>query len=415
MSKSSKSERPRKPYPDFPLFPHATRRWAKKILGKLFYFGPWENPDAALKRYVEQRDDLQAGRTPRVQKDGLKLMDLVNRFLTSKRMMVGAGELSSRSLRDYYVTCERLLGTFGKSRLVIDLDADDFEKLKTKLTKTGSPITVGNEVTRVRVVFNWAFEQGLIDKPLRYGAVFKKPSKKTVRLERAKKGPRMFEADQLRKIIDVAPMPMKAMIMLGINGGLGNTDLANLQIGHLDLEGAWLNYPRPKTGIRRRVPLWEETVALVQEAINIRPTPKREEDADCVFLTLRGERCVRIHESDAISRTVPLDKAGVKVDAITRDFGKLLTSLKLKRPGLNFYALRHTFETIGGDSKDQVAVDAIMGHAEQSISADYRERIDDARLIAVVNVVREWLWPKPKTIRGKTKKAQVTESASPSA
>jgi hypothetical protein len=49
-------------------------------------------------------------------------------------------------------------------------------------------------------------------------------------LERAKKGARMFEAEQLRKIIDVAPMPMKAMIVLGINGGLGNTDLANLEL-----------------------------------------------------------------------------------------------------------------------------------------------------------------------------------------
>jgi hypothetical protein len=97
----------------------------------------------------------------------LTLKDLVNRFLTSKRMMVNARELTARSLRDYYVTCERLLDTFGKSRLVIDLDVDDFERVKTKLTTTGSPITVGNEVTGVRVVFNWAFEQGLIDKPLR--------------------------------------------------------------------------------------------------------------------------------------------------------------------------------------------------------------------------------------------------------
>ena len=115
MSKSSKSERPRKPYPDFPLFPHAIRRWAEKMLGKLHYFVPWENPDAALKQYVEQQDDLQAGRTPHVQKDGLTLKDLVNKFLTSKRMMVNAGELSARSLRDYYVTCERLLDTFCKS------------------------------------------------------------------------------------------------------------------------------------------------------------------------------------------------------------------------------------------------------------------------------------------------------------
>ena len=42
--------------------------------------------------------------------------------------------------------------------------------------------------------------------------------------------------------------------------------------------------------------------------------------------------------------------------------------------------LRHVFETIGGESRDQVAVDHIMGHADQSMAAHYRERISDERL-----------------------------------
>ena len=64
----------------------------------------------------------------------------------------------------------------------------------------------------------------------------------------------------------------------------------------------------------------------------------------------------------------------------------------MKRPGLGFYALRHTFETIAGGCGDQVATSAIMGHIDNSMSANYREMIDDERLMKAVNYVHDWLF-----------------------
>ena len=56
-------------------------------------------------------------------------------------------------------------------------------------------------------------------------------------------------------------------------------------------------------------------------------------------------------------------------DAVGKEFTKLVKALGLHRPGLSFYAIRHTFETIGGASRDQVAVDYIMGHARDDMAS----------------------------------------------
>src|ERR1700679_2754485 len=106
MNQSTSPRKPAKPYPDFPLFPHATKRWAKKIRGKLHYFGPWADPDAALKLYLAQKDALHAGRKPREESDGTTVKDMCNAFLIAKQALVDSGELTNRSWQDYKDACD---------------------------------------------------------------------------------------------------------------------------------------------------------------------------------------------------------------------------------------------------------------------------------------------------------------------
>ena len=116
-SRRKRTDRPDKPYPEFPLQPHGSGYWSKRIRGQLRYFGKWAKreggelialPDggnwkAALARYKAEIDDLQAGRIPRARtgdSDSTTLADLCNRFLTSKMRQLDARELSPCTFRE---------------------------------------------------------------------------------------------------------------------------------------------------------------------------------------------------------------------------------------------------------------------------------------------------------------------------
>jgi len=144
--------------------------------------------------------------------------------------------------------------------------------------------------------------------------------------------------------------------------------------GSSNLDAGWLNYPRPKTGIPRRSPLWEETVQAVREALGKRKEPKDQADADLVFITKYGDGWGK----------------DIADSPITKEMRKLLNALGINGHR-NFYALRHTFRTVADEAKDQPAADHIMGHESPHMSSVYRERISNERLKAVTDHVREWL------------------------
>jgi len=242
-------------------------------------------------------------------------------------------------------------------------------------------------------MFKHAFDAGLIPTPVRFGPGFKRPTKKTFRLHRAAQGPKLFAAEEVRRMIDAAGASLKAMLLLAINAGFGNGDCASLPLSALDLTGGWIDFPRPKTGINRRCPLWPETVTALREALAKRHEPKNEEHAGLAFITKYGLSWGKDTTDNPVAK----------------ETARLLHSLHINgRKGLGFYTLRHTFRTVADESKDQVAVDFIMGHARDDMASVYRERISDERLKAVSDHVRKWLFP--STQNTKPTAGQLTDS-----
>ena len=245
------------------------------------------------------------------------------------------------------------------------------------------------------MIFKYAHENGLIERPIQFGPEFKESPQKVFRQAKAAKGERLFEAAQIRAMLKSAAQRLRAMILLGVNCGFGNTDIARLPKSAIDLDGGWIEFPRPKTAIKRRCPLWQETITALREAISARPEPTKPEFSELAFLTRLGQPWVRYELVPDPEN--PKQRKGKADDAIAKATAKLLTTTNFRRVGLGFYALRHVFETIGGETADQVAVNFIMGHAPRSddMSAKYRERISDERLRKVTAFVHDWLFARP--------------------
>ncbi len=369
----------------------------KKIRGKIYYFGRWarrvngkleriegDGWKEALEEYKAQADDLHAGRAPRVKADGLTVADLCNHFLTAKVRKRTSGEIGARMFEEYKQTTDLLVSTFGKDRFIDDLAADDFGALRSTMAERWGPVRLGNAITRVKSVFKYGLDNGLIDKPVRYGSEFRKPDKAVLRRHRAQNGERMLEADEIRGLLDAADVPLRAMILLGVNAGFGNHDVATLPLSALDLERGWLNFPRPKTGIPRRCPLWPETVVAIRQVLAERPTPKDKADTEIVFLQPSGRRWVRVTDK---SRT----------DSVSVHFTNQMKAIGIHRDGVGFSTLRHVFRTVADAARDPVAIDLIMGHADPSMGGHYRERVEDSRLQSVAEHVRSWLFGRPRT------------------
>lgn len=381
MAYSSKPKMPRKPRPSFPLFVHQSGRWCKKVLGKHVYFGKVaDDPKgkAALELWLTQKDDLLAGRVPRTKSDGLTVEYLCNRFLMAKEQKQIAGEITNRQFQDLFSVCSLLLDEFGNNRLVDDLLTEDFSRLWGKLSKRYAPGSMQTRIPRIKSVFKFGYESGILEKPMRFGPEFKPPSRRVMRVAKQEKGSRTFTAEEIKALLSGANPTMQAMVLLGINAGFGNSDCAMLPLDAVELNSGWIFYYRHKTGIERRCKLWPETVKALRVVLENRPKAKTNETSKLFFVTTFGNSWGKQTADNPVQK----------------EMTKLLRKTGLTKRGRGFYGLRHTFRTVADGTRDFPAVRLVMGHVDDSMDAVYRESIQDERLIDVSEFVRTWLFSK---------------------
>ena len=361
----------------FPLFVHKGKGyWCKTVLGKHHYFGKVaDDPKGkeALKRWLYEKDWLLSGLEPPPYdpngETAISVKFVCNRFMESKESKLDAGDLSQRTYDELLATCKFLMETIPpqlESKLLVPAH---FSKiLKAINTRCLSPHTRGKYVQQIRSIFGFAYSEGLIDRPTNFGADFKKPKQIAYRQHENAKGDQSLTASEANALLKHATPVGKAMILLGLQAGFSNAELAELP--KTAIKGDWIEWPRAKTATKRRIPLWKETKLAIQAAMK-----EGKPDGELVFYRSNGKQFDRRYVAHQFSNAAKL----ANVENHT------------------FYDLRRTFQTVAenhSENYDLAAIKGVMGHLANSsdMSARYRQNISDERLQVVTNAVRNWLF-----------------------
>jgi integrase len=346
----AKSTKPRYGDKDFPLWKHkGTGRWCKKVRGRFVYFGDVaDDPEgqAAYAKWLDDRDDLLAGRNPKNRRGAVTLADVVNQYLDSCETKVRSGELAAVSLADYHFVGKLMVKHLGRHVDPGELRPEDFRGFRPALAKKYALTRLSKSVTVCRQIIRWAWESEIIDRMPRFGPDFATVSKKVMKRHRQKNGGKTLTVQEIRQLLKVADPKWKAILLICLNAAYGNSDIARLRIS--DVSGEWLEVPREKTGGERKAWLWSETRQAIQEALKARPKPKPSSE-DLLFLSGHGGPLVTVRET------------GKRTDLTIEGFRRLAKKAGIHRPGMGLYWLRHTSATRADDAKDRIATQWLLG------------------------------------------------------
>lgn len=405
MPLKNKGRRPRNPKTK-PFFPHHSGYWAAKIGGRTVYLARWETPlpeveEAYRKKKEVAEAEIRGDAAATVKSTGYELTfkDVGNLYLDARAKDIDRGKLSAISWAGYKRALDWAVDRIG-SRAISSLRPYDFSAVDEQLMEAYGAKQHGHVVSLVRMALQWGYDNDYIERIPRYGTSFQFPGRGQHRLERAEKPVKLFTATQLRDLVRKATPSMKAMLLLGINCGYLQSDLAELPIQfdgdsgnpnrvHLG-RGPYIRFDRPKTGVRRKCTLWPETVKALAKVIGDRTE-------GLVFMTRKRQPLVHVHRVyDAQGRLLK----ATNCDAVGKPFRELCQAVGCYTEGIGLSSFRSTLETQAWHLQDlsvahQAAIHWIMGHTlggpdTPKMADTYLQDIAPDMLRLVTDKIREW-------------------------
>jgi integrase len=345
------------------LTARADGRFAKRIDGQYFVWPDEETARAAVIELARRRELGVSDSTVPATPTDPPLRTIANLFRAARKPHVQPGTWD-----DYETAIDGFLVIVGKYRFASSLRPNDFAQVREKWDGTLGPWKLDNRVQSVRSMFRWACKTArLIDREPWYGDAFHKSKasdkRRVARQGVAERGERKFTTAELRKILDAVDGPLRAFVLLGLNGGMYAADIAQLVPADFHTEGRFqlIDNDRIKTGVRRKFILWPETIDALRAC---------RRGTDRMFMTFHGNPWVN-----------------GETNSIALLFGRLLNGLGIKRRGVGFGALRHTHVSAVGGHHDHNAASVVRGHLIAGITVHY-DFPDVKRLKAITDLAR---------------------------
>jgi hypothetical protein len=175
--------RPPKKQKGYPLQPHATGKWQKKIHGKTYYFGAWakrengelvrlkdDGREEALGAYNRFVFEQLHGRLPDSGdgQDELSVGRLCNSYLDAQQKLMDSGDIKPKTYREYEQACDLIVGQFNGRRMVSTLGPNDFRQLRSAMAKKWGVERLSKFIGYTKKPFTWGSAEGLITHVIAY-------------------------------------------------------------------------------------------------------------------------------------------------------------------------------------------------------------------------------------------------------
>ena len=306
---------PKLPYQGFPLRPHRNGHWYKSVWNprskktEQFYFGSWSGDPKGeraindpITGWLARQAAIKAGiDSPRVQlaSNDLTLGELMARFLSFKRGKVASRELSLATLDGYLKEVSAFVRFQKPSVSAGSLRPEHFSafvKHMVEVRKLGR-FARRRVITYINTFLRFGVKNGSMAMP-NTGSDWTCPATDpdSMRIARLRAGvtdysDRLVPGEEIDRLLERSQPLFRAAILLSINCGIGPADLGRLRWNMIDLDKGRLNFPRPKTGVRRRGYLWKKTrraLVRVRKLKHNREAIERDGKNAFVFLTRKN-------------------------------------------------------------------------------------------------------------------------------